>query len=99
MLDLKTFAFPMPTGIFCTIKTDPALLKEATARGFYNGRTKYNDLASELFFRGGTLTYRKDVEPEFIKRAVPYMKAFMMSFEPKHEEKEAIVALILSELV
>lgn len=101
-MDIRKFDFPKVTGLdvaFPTIRTDAVLLAEARARGFYNGRTPYNELFSTLFFSGGKLNYKKDLPEEFKKQAIPYLKAFMGSFEPKHEEKEAICALLLSELV
>lgn len=100
-MDLKTYEFPKVTGLdiaFSTFKTDPELLAEAKARGFYNGRTPYNRLFSTLFFNGGKLNYKADLSAEFKNAAVPYLRAFMGSFEPAHEDKEAICALLLSEL-
>jgi len=79
--------------------TDKKLLAEAEAKGFYNGHTPYNDLFSSLFFGGGKLNFKPDLDEGFKSKAVPYLKSFMQSFEPKHEEKEAISALLLSELV
>jgi len=80
-------------------KTDPVLLEEAKNRGFYAGNKKENKLFNELFFNGGMLNFKKDLDPKFQKGATIYLKSFMQSFSPKHEEKEAISALILSELV
>lgn len=102
MIDLRTYQFPKITNIdlaFSTQRADPILLAEARERGFYNGHTPYNDLFSTLFFSGGTVYFKKDLPKEFIDVAVPYLKAFMGSFEPKYEEKEAICAMLLSELV
>jgi hypothetical protein len=100
-LDLRAFAFPRLTGLdvaFSTLRTDRALLNEATRRGFYNGCTPYNQLFSSLFFSGGKVEFKKDVPDDFRASAWAYMRAFMGSFEPKHEEKEAICAMLLSEL-
>ena len=80
-------------------KTDKTLLEEAEKRGFYNGYTEYNNLFSELFFNGGKLNFKKDLDGEELSRIVSYLKSFMTSYEPKHEEKEAICALLLSEIV
>jgi hypothetical protein len=82
-----------------SMKTDQKLLTEAKARDFYCGHTKYNDLFSSLFFSGGTLNLKKDLDEEFKKKVLPYLKSFMGSFDPRHEDKEAICALLLSELV
>lgn len=101
-LDLHAFEFPAVSGVdavFCCFRTDPALLAEAKRRGFYNGHTPYNQLFSSLFFSGGKLKFKEGVPEDFVKRAWPYCHAFMGSFEPKHEEKEAICAMLLSELV
>lgn len=101
-LNLRKFAFPKVSGLdmaFSTFRTDPDLLAEAKRRGFYNGHTPYNALFSKLFFEGGKVDFKKDVPDEFKNAAWPYVRAFMGSFEPKHEEKEAISAMLLSELV
>ena len=95
-MDITKYSFPEPS--MC-LSTDNALLKEARARGFYNGNTPYNHLFSSLFFRGGELMFKPDLDEGFKSVALPYLKAFMGSFEPKHEEKEAIAAMILSEMV
>jgi hypothetical protein len=80
-------------------RTDKKLLIEAKSRDFYNGNTPYNALFGGLFFGGGKLNFKKDIPEDFRKTATQYLKAFMGSFEPKHEEKEAICAMLLSELV
>lgn len=85
--------------VFSTVRTDPDLLAEAKARGFYNGRTPYNALFNALFFRGGKPNFKPDVDPTFKAQATRYLRALMASFEPSHEEKEAVCALLLSELV
>ncbi len=84
---------------FSTVKTDKKLLIEAKARGYYNGSTPYNRLFNTLFFTGGTLNFKPDLPEDFKRSAMRYLKSFMQSYEPKHEEKEAISALLLSELV
>ena len=95
-MNLKDHEFERTS--MCT-PTDKALLAEAKERGFYNGNTAYNNLFSELFFNGGKVTFRDDVDEDFKAKAWPYLKSFMMSFRPRHEEKEAISALLLSEMV
>ena len=92
-MDIKCFKFPEISDldiVFSTIKTNKNLLIEAKKRGFYNGNTKYNDLFSELFFNGGSLNFKQDINQEFKTKAIRYLKSFMGSFEPKHEEKEAM---------
>lgn len=112
--DIEKHKFPKVTGLdmaFSTFPTDKVLLKEAEKRGFYNGNTKWNVLASQLFFVGGKINLKKDMSDNMVA-AYHYMKAFMGSWKafmgsrkafmgswkPQHEEKEAIVALLLSEL-
>ena len=100
-MNLITFPFPKVSDaeiVFSTQLTIPALLKEAKKRGFYAGDTPYNKLFSQLFFYGGKLKFKKDLPEDFVASAMRYMKSFMCSFEPKHEEKEAICAMLLSEL-
>lgn len=77
---------------------DNVLLKEAVKRGYYNGGTKWEHYFGCLFFDGGTINLRDDKPVDFIQTALLYLKHFMASFEPKHEEKTAICALILSEI-
>jgi len=96
-MDLKKFNFPKPS--FC-LPTNQELLAEAKKRGFdkYNA-TPYNKLFSDLFFNGGEITFKADLDEDFKTKAYPYLISFMGSFESKHEHKEAICALLLSELV
>jgi len=101
-MDLKKFKFPEIKDIgvaFSVQRTIPKLLVEAKNRGFYNGHTPYNALFSALFFSGGKLDFKKDLPEDFKKTATMYLRAFMGSFEPRHEDKEAICAMLLSELV
>lgn len=98
----STLQIPTMTDLeiaFSTVSTDPEMLAEAKARGFYNGHTPYNKLFSTLFFKGGKLNFKSDLDPAFKEKATRYLRAFMASFEPAHEEKEAICAMLLSELV
>lgn len=88
-----------PEVAFSAIRADPDMLAEAKARGFYNGNTPYNKLFSSLFFKGGKLNYKTGLDPAVKANATRYLRAFMGSFEPSHDDKEAICALILSELV
>lgn len=95
-MDLKKHNFDQHS---ISTRTDKKLLDEAKARGFYNGNTKYNKLFSELFFSGGKLNFKADLDKDFKAKALPYLKSFMQSFSPSHEDKEAVSALLLSELV
>lgn len=92
---LKNYIFG---SISMAMPVDKVLLAEAKKRGFYNGGTKWEQYFSALFFEGGSVTYRQDVPADFTATAMTYLKHFMGSFEPKHEEKAAISALILSEI-
>lgn len=103
-MDLTKYRFPTVTKVdmaFCTFKTDPVLLKEAVERGFYgsNTTTPYNDLFNKLFFEGGQVTFKKNISDDFKNNCWAYCKAFMTSFEPRHEEKEAICSMLMSELL
>lgn len=100
-MNLKKYKFREVTAIdmaFPTFGTDDQLLAEAHERGFYNGETKYNELFTSIFFRGGELKFKKGLDEDFKSKAIPYLYALMGSFAPKHEEKEAICAMLLSEL-
>ena len=101
-LDLKSFSFPNVTGVdiaFSTFDTIPELLEEAKARGFYNGHTKYNNLFSSLFFSGGEVKFKSGLDDDFKKRAWAYCRSLMSSFSPRHEDKEAVCAMLMSELL
>lgn len=101
-LDLKKFKFPNVTGAdiaFPTFGTIKELLAEAKERGFYNGNTPYNELFSNLFSEGGKVKFKNGLDEEFKKVAWSYCRSFMGSWSPKHEEKEAICAMLMSELL
>lgn len=101
-MELTKFNFPkLDTAdmMFPVIETDKSLLAEARQRGFLDGNTEYNSLFSRLFFKGGQVVFKENLDEQFKKNAWQYLRAFMGSFEPKHEHKEAICALLLSELV
>ncbi len=101
-MDLISYKFPEVSGLdmaFSTFKTDKNLLAEAKDRGFYNGHTPYNKLFSSLFYEGGKIKFKKGLNEEFKNKAWKYCRSFMGSWEPKHEEKEAICAMLMSELL
>lgn len=101
-MNLQDFKFKEVSQLdmtFSTLQPDKALLEEAKARGFYNGKTAYNKLFSTIFFLGGKVVFKNDVPEKFVSRAWPYCKCLMKSFQPKHEEKEAICAMIMSEIL
>ena len=59
----------------------------------------YQDVVSELFFRGGKLAdYGLSIKPSIDNlKAMTALRALLHSFEPKHEHKTATVAWALSE--
>ena len=100
-LDLTKYNFPKVTGVdlaFPTLNTDKRLLAEAVARGFDEHYNPYNRLVSQIFFSGGRLKFKEGVDEEFRKRALMYFRALIGSFAPKHEDKTAVCAMILSEI-
>lgn len=62
-------------------------------KDFHLDSNKWCDKASSLFFSGGTI----DLKPEINRQAAfRQLKACLGSFEPKHEHKTAGVAYLLS---
>lgn len=96
--DIKNFDFPK-TGIFSDINVDKDMLNHARELGFDKHYNPYHSLFSDLFFNGGKLNFKKDLDLNFKSKAVPYLKALMQSFQPKHEDKTCVCAYLLSELV
>lgn len=100
-MDLRQFKFPTITGMdlaFPTLDTDRRLLDEAKARGFYKGNTVFNRLFFDLFYGPGRLICKPGIPDEFRNAALAYLSAYMGSFAPKYSDREAVCALILSEL-
>lgn len=100
---LSLVAYPFPEInkidiVYATIDTDPALLEEAKRRGFYMADTPANRMFNELFNNGGRLICKGEIDPDYLKRAMPYLKALMRSFAPRQEDKEAVCAMLLDEL-
>ena len=95
-MDLIKYTYPEPS---ISMPTDKKLLAEAKERGFYNGNTPFNDQFSKLFFSGGSLNFKTDLDASFKDKAVPFLKGTMGSWDSQHEDKEAICAMLLSELV
>ena len=96
-MDLLKFKYPDYNRFM--VSGSPKLLEEAKSRGFYNGNTPYNKLFSTLFFRGGKIKSKGGNDELLNSEAWAYCRAFMRSFEPKHEEKEAVCAMIMSEIL
>jgi len=101
-LDLRKFKFPKVDDVnmvFSTFNTIPELLDEATNRGFLNGNTPYNKIFSTLFFEGGVVKFKDNIDESWGNPMWAYYRALATSHEPKHEHKEAVCAMILSELI
>lgn len=101
-MEVLKYNFPKITGAdvaFPTFDTPKELSEEAKSRGFYNGRTKFNELFNQWFFEGLTKSpnFKKDVDQELAQKAMNFAVCLMGSFTPKHEDKEAVCALIFSE--
>lgn len=78
---------------FSTLNTPRDLLEEAESRDLEKGREKFN----ELFFSGGEIKLKSDVKDTWKEKAIKFALALMRSFAPKHEDKEAVCALIFEE--
>lgn len=102
-MNLLEYKYPNPINgldmVFSTYNTIPELLEEAKERGFLYGHTPYNDLFSQLFFNGGKVKFKEGIEPAKQNEIWKYVRTFMGSWEPKHEHKDAICAMLLSEIV
>ena len=98
-MDLKTFDFPDLDDTTAVRKAAAELIEEAKERGFYLGRTDHNKLFNDLFFDGGKIEFKKDFDEDFKAKAWPFCRGFMGSWDPKHEHKEAICAMLMSELL
>ena len=98
-MNLSEYDWPEVTGVemvFCTFQVPPELLKEARDQGYYRGNKKGNKMFSQLFYGGGELLHKKNLQ-EWQKKALTWCLAFMRSWNPKHEEKDAIASMILEE--
>jgi hypothetical protein len=101
-MNITQFIFPEVTRLdiaFGNSNVPEGLLELAKEKGFYNGNTKANDLFSKWFFSGLDTApeYKEGIDKEKAQKAMNWACCFMRSFEPKHEEKEAICAFIFDE--
>lgn len=99
--DLKTFKWPELTAAdvaFPTLNTDSTLLKAAEDGGFHLMSNEYNKLVSTIFYSGGTLVYKPDVDGSFREQVMLYFRCLIGSWGPKHEHKTAICAYLLSHI-
>lgn len=99
-LDLSTYPWPKLKDferVFSTLNIPPELLKEATYRrhNLELGKEKFN----ELFFRGGKVKLQKGSIGTWKEDAWVYCQALMTSFEPKHQQKELVCAMIMQEVL
>ncbi len=95
-MDLSTYKFPEVTKldlVFPTFNTPKELVEEAEKRNPKKGMEKFR----ELFFSGGEIELKKDVEGTWKKNAYMYARALMGSWSPKHEHKELVVGMIFEE--
>ena len=97
-MNLQDYDFEKIKTPFDQPKTDKFLLAIAIEKGFDKHHNPYNELFSKFFFSGGSMNFKESASIAFRVKAVPYLKTLMQSFEPKHEDKAAVCALILSEL-
>jgi hypothetical protein len=82
-VDVVDLAFP-------TFNTDPALKAEAYRLKFDYDNNPYQRLTATLFYKGGKVKFRDDVDKDFRSRVWLYVRGFMGSFAPKHEDKFTI---------
>lgn len=95
-MDLSTYKFPEVTNVdlaFPALNTTEELVEEAKRRNPEKGMQKF----SELFYSGGKIELKKDVEGTWKARAYMYARALMGSRSPKHEHKELVVGMIFEE--
>lgn len=85
--------------VFSTFDTPDVLLKEAKERGFYNAETPANNFFNQWFFSGikEFPRFKENIDEEKSGKAMLWARAYMGSFAPKHEDKEAVCAMIFNE--
>lgn len=101
-INLLDYDYPKPgpaDRAFPTYDAIPELLEEAKVRGFYDGYTPYNRLFSDLFFNGGEVVFKGGIDRDKQMAIWSYVRSFMGSWSPKHQDKEAICAMLMSEIL
>jgi len=74
-------------------------IKMADEAGFEDRwNNKYCRYFSQLFFKGGKVSPRKDISKEYFNKGMRYFKVWAGSFEPQHEDKEMVCGFILSKI-
>lgn len=106
MLNLHTYPYPEITGLQAmtsNLKTDPTLLQEAKDRGFYGGfdgiRGQYNNLYQDIMSRQGAITFKPNIPNEIQAKIWKYCNAFMRSTYGTPAERQAICAMLMSEIL
>lgn len=88
--------------------TDPILLKLAKEREFregfkadgnYGKQKQWIDLFNGLFFRGGRLAYKESITVDEKSNVMSYLIEYMAGCDSDHNDKTAICAMLLSEIV
>lgn len=102
-IDLWEYQFPKLTETdlaFSTLNTIPEILKEAQLRGFDSGRGIYYQMFNDKFFNGIRVTHKnvEDSKSDQRQSMVMYFLCLCKSFSPKHEHKEAVCSMLMSEL-
>lgn len=95
-MELKDYQWPELSALdiaFSTTKAPKELVEEAEKRDLSKGEKKFN----ELFFSGGRIQRQADVDGTWKEKALAFAISLMKSWEPKHEHKAAICAMIFEE--
>ncbi len=58
----------------------------------------YEVKISTIFFKGGSMSFNPENSDEYNTRLTRYLKAYMQSFDSKHEHKTLVCALLLYSL-
>lgn len=95
-MDLSTYNFPEIKGIdfaFSTKDTTPELVEEAKKRNPQKGIEKFN----QIFYTGGEIMLKDDVNGTWKEKAIRYAIALMRSYTPNHNDKEIVCAMLFEE--
>lgn len=89
---------PETTGVALAFGDTTYLPKwEDIPEEFKERKTKWNKLFSRIFYSGSHGIQFKMGDPHDFPKVIRALKAIMISFEPKHEHKEAGVAYLMSQ--
>jgi len=83
---------------FSNLNVDPNMLKIAEDGGFDKDSNPYNKMFNKQFFSGLSLNFKASIDLEYRNRILRYYKALATSFAPRHEHKQAVCAMLLSEI-